>query len=86
MYLAVPGAIGHFYYLQQALTKASDKVAYMSNNFHEEIRYWQYLATEIETLHTYLAEIFQRQPTALGFTDVSGKGASGVWIDPNKDN
>ena len=78
MHLAIPGAIGHFYYLQQALTKATPKLAYMSNNFHKEIKYWQQLVTNMGTRPTYLAEIVQRLASALGFTDASGMGAGGV--------
>ena len=86
MHLTVPGAIGHFYYLRQALTKAAEKVAYMSKKFHQEIKYRHHLVTKMETCPTYLAEVFQQQPTALGVIDASGMGAGGVWIDPNKDN
>ena len=39
----------------------------------------------MHTRPTYLAEIVQRLPTDIGFTDSSGLGAGGVWIDPNKD-
>ena len=85
MHLAIPGAIGHFYYLQQALTKATPKLAYMSNGFHKEIKYWQELVKNMDTRPTYLAEIVQRHASALGFTDASGKGAGGVWLDPNAD-
>ena len=85
MHLAIPGAISHFYYLQQALTKATPKVAYLSNNFHTEVRYWKQLVEEMEWRPTHLAEIVQRYASALGFTDASGLGAGGVWINPNAD-
>ena len=39
----------------------------------------------MHTHPTYLAEIVQRLPTDIGFTDASGLGAGGVWIDPNED-
>ena len=39
----------------------------------------------MHTRPTYLAEIVQRLPTDIGFTDASGLGAGGVWIDPNED-
>ena len=32
---------------------------------------------------TYIAEIVQRLPTDLGYTDASGKGLGGVWLDIN---
>ena len=37
------------------------------------------------TRPTYLAEIVQRLPTNIGFTDASGLVSGGVWIDPNED-
>ena len=33
-----------------------------------------------------MAEIVQRIPTDLGFKNVSGKGARGVWLNPNRDS
>ena len=39
----------------------------------------------MHTHPTYLAEIVQQLPTNIGFTDASGLGAGGVWIDPNED-
>ena len=86
MHLAIPGAISHFYYLQQALTKATHKLAYLSNNFHTEIKYWTKLVEDMGTRPTYLAEIVQRLASALGFTDASGLGAGGVWINPNNND
>ena len=85
MHLAIPGAISHFYYLQQALTKATPNLAYLSNDFHSEIKYWKQLVDNMGSRPTYLAEIVQRLASALGFTDASGLGAGGVWIDPNSD-
>ena len=77
MHLAIPGAISHFFYLQQALTKATPKLAYMSNNFHKEIQYWQQLVENMETQPTYLTEIVQRLASAIDFTDASGLGSGG---------
>ena len=34
---------------------------------------------------TYLAEIVQHLATDVGYTDASGIGYGGVWIDPNED-
>ena len=43
MHLAIPGAIGYFYHIQMALTKANHRKAYLSNSFHHDISYWQHL-------------------------------------------
>ena len=41
MHPAVPGAIGHFFFIQEALTKAgTDSKAYLSKAFHREIVHW----------------------------------------------
>ena len=86
LHLAVPGAIGHFYHLQTALTQAgSGRRAYMSKGFHRDIAHWNFLCNEVLSQPTYIAEIVQRLWTAMGFCDASGKGAGGVWIDPNAD-
>ena len=44
MHLAVTGAITHFFYIQEALTKSGTGTqAYLSNAFHQEISHWQRL-------------------------------------------
>ena len=85
MHLAVPGAIGHFYYMQMALTKANKRTAYLSDAFHQEVTYWCSLIEEMKTRPTYLAEIVHRVATDMGYTDASGQGAGGVWLTPNSD-
>ena len=88
MHLAIPGAVGHFYNLQQSLTAAHHahrSTAYVTSGFHSNLRFWRRLCAEMPTRPTYLVEIVQRLPTNIGFTDASGLGAGGVWIDPNKD-
>ena len=85
MHLAIPGAIGHFYHIQMALTKANRRTAYLSKGFHQDIAHWRLLCSRMKHRPTYLAEIVQRLPTDLGYTDASGTGGGGVWLDPNAD-
>ena len=88
MHLAIPGVVGRFLNLQQSLTAyhhAHRATAYVTSGFHSDLRFWRRLCAEIPTRPTYLAAIVQRLPTDIGFTDASGLGAGGVWIDPNKD-
>ena len=85
MHLAIPSAIGHFYHIQMALTKANRKTVYLSMAFHQDVVHWQLLCNCMKLCPTYLAEIFQRLPTNLGYTDASGLGGDGVWLDPNGD-
>ena len=87
MHLAVPGAVGHFYNLQQSLTAAHhahQATAYVTTGFHSDFRFWRQLCADIPIRPTYLAEIVQRLPTDIGFADASGLGAGRVWIDPNE--
>ena len=77
MHLVIPGAIGHFYHIQKALTHASPKMAYLSNDFHADIAHWRTLHS-MATRSTYMVEIVQRIPTDFGFTDASGQSAGGV--------
>ena len=83
--MAIPGAIGHFYHIQTALTHISRTKSYLSNDFHADIAHWQTLVHSMATRPTYLAEIVQHIPTDLGFTDASGQGAGGVLLNPNRD-
>ena len=84
MHCAVPGAIGHFFYIQEDLIKAGiDSKAYLSKLFQMEIVHWQRFCKELLAWTRFLGEVVQRLPTALGFCDASGVGAVGVWIDPD---
>ena len=83
MNLAVPGAVGHFYNLQQSLTAAHHAhraTDYVTKGFHSDLRFWRRLCADMPTRPTYLAEILQRLPTDIGFADALGLGAGGVWI------
>ena len=64
-------------------TKANKRTAYLSNDFHHEVAHWKTLLAQMRRRPTYIAEIVQRLPTDLGYTDASGKGAGGVWLDIN---
>ena len=88
MHLAIPGDVGHFYHLQMALTAAnhaSRAIDYLSKSFHRDVKFWQSMCVDVVSWPTYLAEIFQRLATDAGYTDASGLGCGGFWIDPNKD-
>ena len=84
MHLAVPGTIGHFFYIQEALTNyGTASKAYLSKLFHWEISHWKRLSTDLLDRPRFLAEVVCRLLTALGFCDASGVGAGGVWIYPD---
>ena len=55
---------------------------WLSPAFPHKLADWKALALQAASWPTHLAEIARREPTHLGFYDVSGLGAGGVWIDP----
>ena len=87
MHLAVPGAVGHLYNLQQSLTAAHHThraTAYVTRGFNSDPRFWRRICAEMPTRPTYLAEIVQRLPTDIGFADASGLGAGGGLDRPKR--
>ena len=82
MHLAVPGAIGHFFFIQGTNTKAGTaSKAYLSNAFRREFAHWQRRSTDSLAQPRFFAEVVHCLLTALGFCGASGVGAGGVWID-----
>ena len=61
----------------------SRSTAYLS--FHRGVHFWKYLCVDMVSRPTFLAEIVQRLTTDVGYTDTSGLGCGGVWIDPNEE-
>ena len=49
------------------------------------MKFWQSLCADMGSRPTYLAEIFQRLATDVGYTNTSGLGCGGLWIYPNED-
>ena len=67
------------------LTKANCRTAYLSNLFHLDISSWKTLCARMKTRPTNFAEIVQQLLTDLGYTDTSGIGGGGVWLNSNYD-
>ena len=60
MHLAIPGALGHFYHLQMALTAfihASRATAYLSKDFHRDLQFWKSMCADTGSWPTLFAEI-----------------------------
>ena len=86
IHLAIPGAVGHFYHLQMALTAAnhsSRATSYLYKDFHRDLQFWISLCSDMGFRPTFFAGKFQRLATGVGYADASGLGCRGVWIDPN---
>ena len=89
IHLAIPGAMGHFYHLQMALTfanHASRAASYLTKSYHMDVKFWQFLCEDMGSWPTYLFEIVQHLATEVGYTDGSGLGCGGVWINPNNNS
>ena len=88
MHLAIPGAVGHFYHIQMALTAAnhaSRATAYLSKYFHRDVQFWKSLCTDMDSQPTLFAGIFHRLDTDVGYADALGLGCRGVRKEPNED-
>ena len=83
IHLAIPGEIRHFYHIYMVLIKENRNTAYLSDDFHQEVANWHMLLHQIHWYPTYLTDIVQCLPTNLIYTDESGLGTWGVWLDPN---
>ena len=88
MHLAIPDDVGNFYHLQMALTAAhhaSRATAYLSKDFHRDVKFWQYLCVDTGSRITFSAENIHCLATDVGYANTSGLGCGGVWIDPNQE-
>ena len=86
--LGHPRCCGKFYRLQMDLTAdnhASRATAYLSKIFHRYVKFRKYLCADMGYRPTYLAEIFQRLATDVGYTDDPSLVCGEVWINPNED-
>ena len=69
MHLAIPGAVGHFYHLQMALTAAnhaSQATSYLYKGFLRDVRFWKSMCVDMSSRPTFSAEIVQRLATDVG--------------------
>ena len=79
MILALPGGIGCLSWLQETLKTANSRV-YLNQNFHDAIEDFKWLANDISSRPTRLAEVVPEAPTLIGTVDASGVGMGGVWL------
>ena len=82
MHLAVPGLVARLFHIQGALNQGGVYRAWIFLAFYLDLAYWKALALQVASRSTHLDEIVRREPTHLGFCDVSGLGAGVVWINP----
>ena len=79
MILALPGGVGCLSWLQETL-KTANKRVYLNQHFHDAIEDFKWLAEDISSRPTRLAEVVPEAPTLVGTVDASGTGMGGVWL------
>ena len=80
MHLAVPGAIGRFYTMQVTLTRSlavKRPEDNLSTRFHQDIKFWYNLCSDMIYSPIYLAELLHRPASELGYTENLGLGTQG---------
>ena len=83
--LAIPGAEGMFSHIQAALVKAgSSNHIKVDRSNREELRDWKWLAGDIATRPTSIAEVVRHPPSIWQATNVAKSGMGGVIFDLTK--
>ena len=79
MLLALPGGVGSLSWLQAKLKAANQRI-YLNTRFHDAIDDFRWLADDICSRPTRIAEVVTEAPTNTGTVDAAGKGMGGVWL------
>ena len=82
MALAIPGSRGCFSFLQNALSSPSEQIN-ITNEIRDQLQDFLWLAKDITSRPTHLAEIVPTPPTYFGAMDASKSGMGGVWFPPD---
>ena len=79
MAVAMPGARNMFGRLQNALKGATNRIA-LNKGVHQALDDFRWLANDLTSRPTRVAELVPLPPSAEGHHDASGAGAGGVWF------
>ena len=79
MVVAIPGGLGCLSWIQEQLRTAPDRV-YLNNHFKDAIDDFRWLADDLTSRPTRIAEVVPEVPTEVGCCDASGQGMGGVWL------
>ena len=83
--LAIPGAEGMFSHIQAALVKAgSSNRIKVDRSTRDKLRNWKWLAEDIATRPTSIAEVVRHPPSIWQATDAAKAGRGGVILDLTK--
>jgi len=78
MMIALPGSEGMFSQLQDALVKHRGGRIRMTKARRDELDDWTWLANDMASRPTSIAEVMAKRPTTAGAEDASGDGMGGV--------
>ena len=78
MMIALPGSEGMFSQLQDALVKHRGGRIRMTKARRDELDDWTWLANDMASRPTSIAEVVAKRPTTAGAEDASGDGMGGV--------
>ena len=84
MSIALPGFRNMFGRLQNALSKGSKTRINLTKGVHQALDNFRWIAKDLTSRPTQLAELIPLAPVAEGHHDASGKGAGGVWFPGDK--
>ena len=83
MYSALPGSCNMFGRLQNAISVNSKTMVDLSKSVHQALDDFTWIANNITTQPTRLAELIPLTPSVEGHHDASGKGDAGAWFPSN---
>ena len=79
MVFAIPGGVGCLSWIQALLKGAPDRV-YLNQQFHDAMEDFRWMADDICSRPTRIAEVVPETPAAIGMSDAAGPGMGGVWL------
>jgi hypothetical protein len=83
MAIALPGARNMFGRLQNAISPKSKTRVDLSKGVHQALDDFRWIAKDLTSRPTRIAELIPLAPSAEGHHDASGKGAGGAWFPGN---
>ena len=86
MALGVPGSKGLFGMLQATLSHTEVGRVKITKELRDEMADFEYLAKDLQSRPTRIAELVPDYPVAIGPHDASGMGMGGVWLPATTDS
>ena len=80
MAIALPGSRNMFGRLQNAISPKSKTRVDLNKGVHQALDDFRWIARDLTSRPTRIAELIPLSPSAEGHHDASGKGAGGVWF------